>query len=411
MFNSTTLEVAIGLALIYLIVSLFCTAVNEALAGMLNTRARNLERGIRSLFTEGIITKVVQVGEEVKTKHVSLTDAIYDHGLVQSLYRCSGTSDGTSAKNLQKPPSYIPSRTFASALYDILFANMPATTPGATPPREGAPQEQGAPPKGPDVNVVDAAEARLQGMMQALNALPDGAAKQAILTLVRECNGNAVKTRQAFEHWYDDGMDRAAGWFKKSTQMNLFLIGLAMAVVLNVDSIQLGRALWTTPARREFAVASADTIAKNLAPVVRPAANAKPADDAKPGAIDPSRQDAAPTTQNADAANAASSGTAAKASDFLEMLEQLDLPIGWNDGTVKWWFHRSEHPLWLFHGKDHPLWFGLFLSLFGWVLTAIAVTLGAPFWFDTLNQFMVVRSTIKPREKSEVEGSKDPTQK
>ena len=35
------------------------------------------------------------------------------------------------------------------------------------------------------------------------------------------------------------------------------------------------------------------------------------------------------------------------------------------------------------------------------------MTLGAPFWFDMLNQFMVVRSTIKPQEKSEVEGSKD----
>jgi hypothetical protein len=36
--------------------------------------------------------------------------------------------------------------------------------------------------------------------------------------------------------------------------------------------------------------------------------------------------------------------------------------------------------------------------LTGWFLTAIAMTLGAPFWFDTLNRFMVVRSTIKPGE-------------
>ena len=43
-----------------------------------------------------------------------------------------------------------------------------------------------------------------------------------------------------------------------------------------------------------------------------------------------------------------------------------------------------------------------------WFLTAIAMTLGAPFWFDLLNQIMVIRSTIKPQEKSGSEASKDP---
>src|SRR5262249_40598116 len=44
---------------------------------------------------------------------------------------------------------------------------------------------------------------------------------------------------------------------------------------------------------------------------------------------------------------------------------------------------------------------------FGWVLTAVAVSLGAPFWFDVLNKFMVIRSTVKPYEKSPAEGSQD----
>ena len=41
----------------------------------------------------------------------------------------------------------------------------------------------------------------------------------------------------------------------------------------------------------------------------------------------------------------------------------------------------------------------------GWLITALAVMLGAPFWFDVLNKFMVIRSTVKPREKSQEEGS------
>jgi hypothetical protein len=40
------------------------------------------------------------------------------------------------------------------------------------------------------------------------------------------------------------------------------------------------------------------------------------------------------------------------------------------------------------------------MSLPGWLLTALAVSLGAPFWFDLLNKLMVIRSTRKPDEKS-----------
>jgi hypothetical protein len=31
----------------------------------------------------------------------------------------------------------------------------------------------------------------------------------------------------------------------------------------------------------------------------------------------------------------------------------------------------------------------------GWALTTVAVSLGAPFWFDTLNRFMNLRSSGK----------------
>ena len=46
-------------------------------------------------------------------------------------------------------------------------------------------------------------------------------------------------------------------------------------------------------------------------------------------------------------------------------------------------------------------------KIVGLLLTVLAISLGAPFWFDLLNKFMVVRSTVKPREKSRKEKSKD----
>jgi hypothetical protein len=43
----------------------------------------------------------------------------------------------------------------------------------------------------------------------------------------------------------------------------------------------------------------------------------------------------------------------------------------------------------------------------GVFLTALAVSQGAPFWFDLLNKIIVIRSTIKPHEKSPDQPSKD----
>ncbi len=51
---------------------------------------------------------------------------------------------------------------------------------------------------------------------------------------------------------------------------------------------------------------------------------------------------------------------------------------------------------------------GLML-LAGYLITALAIMLGAPFWFDVLNKFMVVRATVKPKEKSPDEASEDRT--
>ena len=74
----------------------------------------------------------------------------------------------------------------------------------------------------------------------------------------------------------------------------------------------------------------------------------------------------------------------------------LGLPLGWHSETdprLSWNDRKLTE-----HVQDH---------IFGWLLTALAISLGAPFWFDLLNKFIVVRSTVKPKEKSPEEKSKD----
>jgi hypothetical protein len=57
-------------------------------------------------------------------------------------------------------------------------------------------------------------------------------------------------------------------------------------------------------------------------------------------------------------------------------LERLGLPLGWSKGAF---------PATLDAAK-----------IFGLLLTALAVSLGAPFWFDVLNKIMSVRAAGRP---------------
>src|SRR3954468_14679411 len=97
MFGSSVLDVGIGLIFVYLTVSLVCTAANEMLSSLFHLRARNLSAGIRNLLDGS----TAPGGEWAKR--------LYEHPLVKGLYKPG------------QPPSYIPSRTFALALTDLVL--------------------------------------------------------------------------------------------------------------------------------------------------------------------------------------------------------------------------------------------------------------------------------------------------
>jgi hypothetical protein len=43
--------------------------------------------------------------------------------------------------------------------------------------------------------------------------------------------------------------------------------------------------------------------------------------------------------------------------------------------------------------------------LIGWLMTVAAISLGAPFWFDTLSRFVNIRGSGKPPEDKKVAGT------
>jgi hypothetical protein len=126
------------------------------------------------------------------------------------------------------------------------------------------------------------------------------------------------------------------------------------------------------------------------------------------------RNDAARTALVA-RAEAAAADTTFLSRNYQQAQAELDsiaLPIGW--GNMDFGFPGTKRAVVRETSAgqqkitlERGWWNYVFSPLFGWLLTAFAATLGAPFWFDLLNKLMVIRSTVKPHEKSPEEASED----
>jgi hypothetical protein len=335
MFGSEILDVAIGLIFMYLLLSLVTSSIKEALETVMKSRARDLERGIRELL-----------GDDAGT---GLVKRLYDHPLIDGLYQ--GKYQPGKTSNL---PSYIPPRAFALALMDLFKPAGAQTLAGSA---------FATAPLAAHVEAETPATNPLLQLRQAIALSENEPVRRALLPLIDAAGNNAALARQNIEDWYNSGMDRVSGWYKRRTQQIIAGIALLVSILLNVDTVAITRYLNTSPAARAVIIEEL----KNH--------------PAEPGVPKP---------------------------------VELANPIGWLErqgGIPVGWVFEPEP------GQDRASFDldwrrppatvgGWLLKLAGIIFTAFAISLGAPFWFDVLNKVMVIRSTVKPQEKSQEEKSK-----
>jgi hypothetical protein len=404
-FGSTALEVAIGMIFVYLLLSLLCSAINEYIESIINFRGKALRRGIELLLNDTVKTKGSQ----------DLAAKLYAHGLIRPLYR-----------DLDKLPSYIPARTFALALWNMAITSEPDDNALESPP---------ASLPNPLDKLTD-----LQKLKQVINTLPNEELKQALVSLIDDAKGDFDKARKNIEDWYDGAMDRVSGWYKRRTQAILILIGIIAAAAINADSISIGKALIRDPTLRDSVAKATENYYASATPMPTPTTQTTPTPIPKPTAtptLNPRVASHAPTTPAATASPTPSPVASPsedagklneekfkKAQEQIQhtraLLDDLGLPLGWvkrdctafeKDAEQKDTNVCKEDAL---KNKDDlrhvPNGGGEWLlKFFGLFLTGLAISQGAPFWFDVLNKFMVIRSTVKPKEKSPDEASKDKT--
>jgi len=177
---------------------------------------------------------------------------------------------------------------------------------------------------------------------EAIAAVPSPQVRAALTTLrgsakVQGAEEEAAAFKRAVEAWYDDAMERVSGWYRRRVQVVMWVLAAAIAFSLNVGTIRSGDHLWKDKTVRSAVVARTEN----------PPTTTKPAD-------------------------------ITEFSEKVNDLKQLKLPIGWSvetepNGTWDWLLR-------------------ILLKGIGLTITAAALTLGAPFWFDVLGKVARIRS-------------------
>lgn len=174
---------------------------------------------------------------------------------------------------------------------------------------------------------------------------------KSLLALFNSAEDNLKQARKNVEDWFDDAMERVTGWYKKTSQWILLVLSLIIVSIVNIDTIALTTHLWQNPALRQQITLAAD-------------------------------QYVSETESKALLENSADIKAALdEFNTRLSEVKKQNIPIGWSTAKI-------------------PQGAAIFWKVIGILLTTLAVSLGAPFWFDLLNKVTRLRVSGEVPQKS-----------
>lgn len=324
MYLDAILEVAIGLVFSWLVLSLATMQVQEWISTFLAWRARFLEKALLNML-----------GDE------TLVERFYAHPLIRSI-----SPPGKKPGEIRRP-SYIPAQRFAAAILDVFFS-------------AGQP------------SLRTTGSLSLQDLRQGLQELRTAYPSLATILdhffpnldqRLERGEMNLAQLRGQMESWFDDAMERLSGAYKRHAQQWALIIGMVLAVLFNVDTVNIARQLWREPTLRQVIVQQA-AVQSNLDP---------------------------------------STGL----SQAREYVETLSIPVGWSvaapqpDQQCGWQPGQAVYPaVWVGNEcrvlstlpRMDDFW-GWLVKLIGIFISGLAAMQGAPFWFDILRRLVNLRGS------------------
>ena len=359
MFGSEILEIVIGLALVYLLLSLLASIVNELVMSTFDARGKNLKLAIEAMVDgkdhqtfwlfaslqammrrrlQGFVRffsgnnkgegKEEEKDEPSEEEAYVFSERVFKHPLFRTLREPGST----------RYPSYLSEKVFSRIILDELTRDDESKSEGED--------------KRFEVIKDKIREMELDKRVQT-------PAVGILKLMQQEAKGSLDDLQAEIEGWYTEVMHRASGWYKRKTQLTIFVIGLLISITFNADTLKIAQHLKNNPDARAQLVEMA--------------------------------------TQYAEQADAL--GGEEVSQDVDELLDQVKglideeiqpvtgvLGLGWEGGFLQSVRTFIRGPV---------VWDVWGIQLLGWLLTTLALSLGAPFWFDVLNRTMNLRGAAK----------------
>ncbi len=188
--------------------------------------------------------------------------------------------------------------------------------------------------------------------------------KNFLLQSIDDSQENIIEFRSRIEQWYDKSNERISGIYKRKAQWNILFLSLVITVALNADSVAFLRFFTNNPEQAQSVATLAERVT-NDSLIIEKIENIKTQSNE-------SDQELTPDEFSKIVSNIKSENI-----EYLKILEETKIPLGWNKSDLG---YPSDFYSWL-------------TKVLGLLITVLAVSLGAPFWFDTLNKLTNLRSS------------------
>lgn len=264
MFNNVALDVFIGLVFIFLLYSLLASIIQEMIATRLAFRARVLEKAIVRMLEDGQTTSKLRYGDRLNgflhllnlkniLKGRKIAPWFFAHPLIKYL----------AEDNFYSKPAYLNASNFSKVILDLLkglgkpesetlISIHNSLSEGVIHKLPINVSQDGADKANPAIKVLRAQNAILPYSSMPAETVPLNPNTAIFLRSLWQDSGADLESfRQKLEQWFDDTMARATGWYKKYVRILLFIIGLVIAYLFNVDTIAIHRILATNKTARE----------------------------------------------------------------------------------------------------------------------------------------------------------------
>ncbi|WP_276482656.1 hypothetical protein [Paraflavitalea pollutisoli] len=393
----------IGLIFIFLLYSLLATIFLELYATIFALRAKLLQKAIRRMLMDGAADADNLLGDlgrwlaapfrrifsKASETDKSAYTQFFDHPSIKYL------GEG----RIFRRPSYLHGHNFSQVMIDLL--------------------------RGPGYDGRTTNESTLirDALEQDKLKLPSDTKRQLEM-LFANSKQDASQFKHKLEDWFEEMMERTTGWYKRQTQFLLIIIGFILAWNFNVDTIAIAQILMKDDdararivdmaiAREKTYGAIIDSVGIKKVKVIKTYKNNGDTTAIEmvtdsvvfPGAskdyLDSTRQQLLKDAAEVQGIlglkgipDHIDSTSCNVKVHYLDSLLKLPMDTAAHANLVKL---RAETYTCCLKKNAHPSnpyqQSGPIVIFFGWLITALAVSLGAPFWFDLLNKFVKLRGT------------------